>query len=404
MAYKNMVLVFAAVVCGLTLLSPHTDQSQPDISPVCVAVRVFDGNRFVGDLALPDFELLEDGKSQRIHAVYLVNKNTIERSEGDQDYHPDIARRFYLLFQMFEYQAKLLEAIRYLFNEELVIGDTVEIQTPMRNYRLSPAAFEAKPKDVLAEAMNDIAKKDILQGSMVYNGLLTELKRLVRRIGSGNPMAGLEIDTETEEIGLPILLMQCKQSLQKLEALRTIEESKLVRFAQALKVQPGQKFIFFIYQREYRPEISPLKIHELTGLYQDQPNIISDVQELFQYYHRDISLNTQALKETFADSGAILNFLFMNKTPEKASGIVMKEKSEDVFKAFTDISRATGGIVDTSQNPAAAIKNTLKTSEKYYLVYYTPESFIKDGTFKNIQVRIKDKDYRVVNRLGYIQN
>jgi hypothetical protein len=377
---------------------------KPGLQPAAipVAVRVFDGKQLVTDLALKDFEILENGIPRPVEALYFVDKNAIERRESDRDYRPDVSRKFYFLFQLFEYHPKLAEAIQYLFNQELLAGDSLEIQTPMRNYKLTPAAFANKSKNVLAEEMTNIVKKDITQGSLAYNNLLNELKRYVRAIGGTNPMEELETDTDTGEFGLEMLLLHYKETLAKMEALRQIDIDKFIRFAQALKNQSGQKFVFFIYQREYSPEISPTVIHEIMSNNQELPHVLEGIQELFMSYSRNISQNTQKLRESFADSSAHFNLIFMNKAPVQLARIVMREQSEDIFNAFSAVAQATGGIVDTSQNPAAGIETALKTSNKYYLLYFTPFSEATEGMFRSIKIRVKDRGYAVVNRQGYI--
>jgi hypothetical protein len=398
-----MTLIFLSL---MNRLSPANQQQaeKPGLrpAPIPVAVRVFDGKQLVTGLALKDFEILEDGIPRPVEALFFVDKNAIERQENDRDYRPDVSRRFYFLFQLFEYHPKLAEAIQYLFNQELLAGDSLEIQTPMRNYKLSAAAFANRPKNVLAEEMTNIVKKDIVQGSLAYNNLLNELKRNVRAIGGSNPMEELEMDTETGEFGLEMLLLHYKETLAKMEALRRIDIEKFIRFAQALKNQSGQKFVFFIYQREYRPEISPTAIQQIMGNNQELPHVLEGIQELFMSYSRNISQNTQKLRESFADSSAHFDLIFMNKAPVQLARIVMREQSEDIFKAFSAVAQATGGIVDTTQNPAAGIETALKTSNKYYLLYFTPFSEAKEGKFRSIKIRVKDRGYAVVNRQGYI--
>jgi hypothetical protein len=398
-----MILVFLSLTNRLSPVSQQqAENPRLRAAAIPVSVRVFDGNQLVTGLALKDFEILEDGIPRPVEALYFVDKNAIERQEPDQDDRPDVSRKFYLLFQLFEYHPKLADAITYLFDKELLAGDSLEIQTPMKNYKLSTAAFANKPKNVLAEEMTNFVKKDIVQGSMAYNNLLNELKRHTRAIGGANPMGALETDTETEEIGLEMLLVRYKEILSKMEALRRIDSDKFIRFAQALKNQSGQKFVFFIYQREYRPEISPSVIQRIMGTYQDAPHVIDGVQELFMSYTRNISENTQKMRESYADSSAHFNFIFMHKAPQQLARIVMREQSEDIFKAFSAVAQATGGVVYTSQNPAAGIETALETSNKYYLLYFTPLSEAREGIFRSLKIRVKDRDYTVVNRQGYI--
>lgn len=405
---KNIpVLIMTLIFLSLSnRLSPANQQQaeKPALraAAIPVAVRVFDGKQLVTGLALKDFEILEEGIPRPVEALYFVDKNAIERREAGQDLQPDVGRKFYLLFQLFEYHPKLAEAIRYLFDQELLPGDSLEIQTPMKNYKLSPAAFASKSKSVLAEEMTNIVKKDIVQGSLAYNSLLNDLKRHVRAIGGSNPMGGLETDTETDEIGLEMLLPRYREILSKMEALRRIDFDKFIRFAQALKNQSGQKLVFFIYQREFRPEISPAVIQGLMTAHQDAPHILEGIQELFMSYTRNISQNIQPMRESFADSSAYFNLIFLNKAPQQMARIVMREQSEDIFMAFSAVAQATGGTTYTSQNPAAGIEAALEASNKYYLLYFSPFSEAKKGMFRSIKIRIKDRDYTVVNRQGYI--
>lgn len=139
----------------------------------------------------------------------------------------------------------------------------------------------------------------------------------------------------------------------------------------------------------------------LTTMYQDQPNIQGDLQDLMQHYHRHPKPNIDLMKQAFADSSIFLNFIFMHKDPENISGIQMVEQSEDIFTIFSQIAEETGGIVDSSQNPAAAFKNGAEIAENCYLLYYYPADYKRDKKYKNIEVKVKNKDYRITHRQGY---
>jgi VWFA-related protein len=394
----------AAVLAILAfVLSPALSQEKAP-APVTVAVRVFDGEQFVDGLALRDFELLEDGVPQRIDALFKVDKNAVTRQEGEGPALPVTARRFHLLFQMYEYNPKVSEALRYFFNNALLPGDTLEIQTTMRNYSLTPAAFAKKPKDVLAKEMDDIVRRDINQGNFVYKGLIRDLRRIVQGIGGLNPIAGgdEESDSSVSSFGLEYLLNRYRESLQKMEALQSLDQNKIIAFAQALKKQDGKKFVFFLYQQEFRPEISPIMLNSLISVNQQDQNILADIHELFQVYHRDIFVDLQKIVQAYSDSSADFNFLLMKRTPEKFGGITMREQSEDVFQVFSQVAAATGGIAESTQNPAAEVKDALKTAETYYLLSYTPTSAVNEGKFKPITVKVREKNYKVLNRRGYI--
>jgi hypothetical protein len=371
-------------------------------APVPVVVRVFEGDRFVPDLNLKDFVIEEGGLPLTPEALFLVRKSTIERWEGRTDVRPDPSRRIVLLFQFTEYEDKIPRALEFLFLKELLPTDTLDIQTPMHNYRLTAAALAAKPREVLARELTRIVRKDIIEGGMAYNSALRELKRYVRLIG-GVGRTGLG-DTEGEVsdgTSLEQQLIQYREHLQQMEALRLVEEKKLVGFAEGMKPLNGQKLVFLVYQREFRPEISPQTADLIVMSNQDRPDILADVETLFAGYRRPVNLNREPIIKAFADSGMTFNFLFVNRQPERILGITMREQSEDVFKALSDAANATGGMINTSQEADASLASALKASEASYVLYYTSAIAAPPGTFINLKVSVKGKDYRVAHRAGY---
>ncbi|MBM3295983.1 MAG: VWA domain-containing protein [Candidatus Aminicenantes bacterium] len=397
---KNIAWGF--LLLGLTtapLSGPLEDAVAP--APVVVPLRVLDGDRFVDDLGIGDIELFEGDARREIEGLYFVRQAGIERREGPREFGPRVNRTFYLLFQMTDYNPKLSAAVDFLFNEALLPGDSLVIQTPLKAYSLSPQAFALKTKKELAAEMNGLIKKDIKTGNAEFNSLLNDLKRLVRNIAGISPMAGIDSDYTTSQAGLEYMLSRYKETAQKIESQRLMDERKILGFGRQLKGVAGRKVVFFIYQREFRPEMQPMVLNTLLTNAQDQPTVMSDLQDLFHLYSRDVSLNTERITNTFADAGITLHFIFMNKEPENVSGIVMREQSEDVFKAFTLVARATGGVVDSSHNPTAAFKKAADHSEDYYLLYYTGAGKETGGEFRRITVRLKNPRYAVSHRLGY---
>jgi len=365
-------------------------------------VRVFEGGKFVDDLGLKDIELFESDVPAIPEALFLVRRGQIERREGAADVRPDLSRRLSLLFQLNEYSNKIREAIEYFFTNELMPGDTLEIQTPVRNYRLSAQHLAAKPRNILAEELTKIVRKDIMQGNAAYNSLLRELKTVVRLItwaghGEVSDSEG-EINSDTP---LEVQLTNYRQNLQEMEVMRSMTDANLAAYASKLRALPGQKFVFIFYQREFRPELDSNILAGMMRSYQDRPDIMADLQSIFPLYQRSTTLNYAKLRQLFADSLANVNFLFMNKQSERVLGITMREQSEDVFKALSTIAEATGGIVDSSQNPAASIKTAAKAADSYYLLFYTPVVSVPPGTFLDLKVKVKGQNYKVVHSAGH---
>ncbi len=395
----GLVLVAALARAGQE--SPGSNS--PRVVPVPITVRVFDGNRFVSDLSLEDFEIEEAGMAVHPEALFLVSKDTIERREGRAVAPPDVSRKIVLLFEMSEYHNKIPEALDSLFGSEILPGDTLEIETPMRNYALTRAALASKPRAQLARELADIVRKDIMQGSMAYNSALRDLKRAVRLIG-GVGRTGLG-DTEGEVddgSSLEQHLAKYNEDLQQMELLRAVDEAKLTAFAQRMKSRPGQKLAFFVYQREFRPEINPQTLETLMMSNQDRPDILAALQTTFPLYKRPIEVDRERIMQMFADSGMDFQFLFMNRQPERISGITMREQSEDVYRVLSAAAEATGGGTDTSQNPAVSLAKAFKASELSYVLLFSPATSAPPGTFISLDVKVKGRDYRVVHRSGYL--
>jgi hypothetical protein len=401
--------IFLCLLASAGLFAQEAVQTRywkPETSQVGIPVRVFDGKTFVSDLALGDFELFENGVAQKLNAVFLMNKSTIERKEGQADIPPDAFRRFYVMIQATDYHPKLKNAVDYLFNEELKPGDSLDIQTPMRNYKMSSESLATKSQKTLANELNDIIRKDVGQGGMAYNTMLRDLKRLVRLISgiSGTSLDDTEGDVEAfgaEAGGLERYLSEYKNTMVRMESLRQADDAKLVQFARSLKEVDGQKYVIYIYQREFRPEISSQTLNSLMMKNQDRYDIQGDIQELFTYYSRPFVVNYQKVDEAFADAGVDFNLLFILKQPERIMGITMREQSEDTFKALSQVSAATGGVVTTTVNPDSALKEMFQAANRNYILYFTPSAESKAAGFKKLEVRVKGKNYRIVTRSGY---
>jgi len=402
-------LIFSIVFLFLSfILLAQVEKHEVIVTNIEVAARVLEGNQFINDLTIEDFELYEDGILQKIEALYLVNKANIEREETLKRFNPALSRHYYLLFQITDYNPKLEEAIDYFINQVLQPEDTLMIWTSIKRYNLSSNAIKTMPRETISKEMQKIIRKDTKIGAMQYRDLMRSLTRLVRSISSGGTGMGVMTDMETDStssmFGLDTTLPRYRDALQKMENLRIVDEKMLIQFANILKRQEGENIVFFFYQREFRPEIQSSTLNTMISMNQDNPSVMGDLQDLFQAYHREIQFDTDKIKQAFADSSILFNFIFMNMTPKNVPGVHMREQSEDVFSTLSEAAKATGGIVDSSQNPAAGFKNALDTSQYYYLLYYSPKNYIKDGKFKHITVKLKNKDYRITHRAGYYAN
>jgi len=386
--------IVAAAGFVLVLAAPFSGQQithRAGVINVEVPVRVFSGDRFVDRLTIDDFEVFEDGEPQQVEAVYLIRKTDIRREEGDSTIRPGVGRTFVFLFEMREWLPEVEAAIDYFFDEVIIPGDGLAFITPVRPYRMKPDAFSRGSKETIRDQLVAKVKNDIIFSGSQHTNLLMELRQ-----DAGS------------------LDMQAYRShLDQLEALRNIDERDLIAFARELKRQEGQKTVFLFYQKELLPELDLKAWNETTTVLSDEVYTVMDMADLLELYKRESLFSVDAVKKAYSDSSMSIHFLFITKTRSMGldltemrppTGVIMVDKSEDIFSAFAEIARATGGITDSSQNVGAAFAKAAAASENYYLLYYRPRAYRADGAFREIKVRVKGGNYRVTHRAGYFAN
>ena len=366
-----------------------------------VPVRVYDGDVFLDNLSIDDFELYEDGKLQMIEAVYLIKKKSIEKEEksGDEEdtrtaYRPEVSRYFVFIFSVYDYLPKIQDILDYFFDQVYLPGDTLNIATPVKTYNLNPKAIAANlSNDEIKKRMELILQRDIRVANGTYHTLMRDLESFA-----------LETDAENYI-----------RTLRELQQFRYVDLQVLEGFASYLKAREGQKHVFLLYQQESIPLIgdffdmtsADIEIYDPTrpeGLTMASQSYITDILQ-------SLTFDTEKIKNLFADSSIAAHFLYVTKPlidsvdilrQGSQRGLRHRDITEDVYNAFLQIAKDTGGIVESSANVSKAFQKAAFASENYYLLYYTPKEYTADGKFRNIKVRIKGRNFRVNHRAGYI--
>jgi hypothetical protein len=419
---KKALLLTACVFLGLSLFSQEIFIKQSVVVNVEVPVRVFKDGKFVGNISIDDFEIFEEDIPQKIEAVYLVKKKTVEKREEKKRFSPETKRNFILLFEVSEYFARMGEAINYFAHKVLMPGDNLIVITPVKAYMLKDNTFVIKTREEIANRLKGILRKDVMTGNSEYRNTISDLTTLAsslsEKLKSGSIAAPSRLTEEDESeeglesywvdphsgMDLDEQLIYYGSLLHKLEILRKINQMKLSDFARFLKYKEGQKYVFLFYQREYLPQIEPRILNQYISLFQQRPDIVSTITRLFDFHRRDVSFDVDQIKQAYSDASVSIHFMYITTPPPRAFGVRMEEHSEDLFAPFKEMAEATGGFVDSSSNPVSLFKNALDVSENYYLLYYSPKNYAGDGKFKNIKVRVRNKDYKVTHRSGYFAN
>jgi len=408
------------LACLVPLLAPAQDivpvqdiRHETATVNIEIPVRVFRGGDFVDGLTIGDFEVTDNGRPQRIEALYLVKRAAIERKSGTTAFDPATDRHFYLLFEVGEFDPKIPEAVDHFVRNVLLPGDELAISTPLKTYRMKGDVLLTSAKEAISRQITGIVRHDTLVGYAEYRSIIEELKSLARSVAGFSPGdfgggSGIPTDPFSSATSLATgssieeQLQNYSDLLSRLQSLRVIDRDRLLQFASHLNGLSGEKNVFLFYQREYIPKLDPKVLAMFGVAYNERMDIVQTLNNLFQFYHRDVPLDLAEINRAFADSATAVHFLFLARPAERSEGIVMAEQSEDIFTVFSQMSRATGGIATSSANISALMKGAAEASENYYLLYFTPDAYRADGTFHDLRVTVKGGGVRVVHRAGYI--
>jgi hypothetical protein len=420
---KKVMLFSSIVFISLALFSQQIKEEATVIN-IEVPVRVFSGNTFIDNLTIDDFEVFENGKPQSIEAVYFVKKRSVERSHEKKRFAPKTARNYFLFFELTEYHPKIGDAIEYFIHNVLTPGDNLSVVTSMKTYRMKNIAFEVTSKEEITKQLTKIVRRDSLTGNSEYRFMIDEIAGMAQSLTQFMGQARLTIggieDGLVDNITMPITelssnnpaaarsfeeqLTLYENYVFKLENLRKVSQEKMLNFAELLRKKEGQKYVTIFYQREFIPQVDPKILNQALSLYQDRPIILQTISNIVDFYRREIQINTELIKQTYADCSISIHFLFLTTPKDPQYGVHFADHSEDIFSAFREMAISTGGFIDSSSRADLLFKAAVEASENYYLLYYSPESYSADGQFREIKVKVKNKDYRISHRAGYFAN
>jgi VWFA-related protein len=383
----------AALVLTLCAQELHYEAGVVNIE---VPVRVFDGDRFVDNLTINDFQVFEDGKPQKIVALYLIRKTEVRKEEAPDfpktkpaqkiKTGPETQRNFLLIFELLDPMPKVNEAIDYFFREVFRKGDQVTIVSPKGTYRFKQELFDRVRPSEVARQIKANLRKDILAGSTDYRRVIQDIKIL-------------DVDEAMDpDIKARLILNDIRELRERI----TINDQGIRQLAQTLKTQEGRKIVFLFYEKE--------EIVIPVSKYVDGDS------EYAREARRPTEDNVKDIEKIFADASMTVNFIFLTNSTTSTFDITDLRRKEGpggdgrsltdvsgrIFEAFREMSQASGGTTESSTNALAAFKKTVTASENYYLLYYVPSEYKADGKFKEIKVTVKGKHYQVSNRSGYI--
>jgi len=240
------------------------------------------------------------------------------------------------------------DAVTYFFNQVLTPNDQLIIYTPARAYGFSKNTL-SKPRGELITTMKERLRGDSAACSSNYTIILNEMKGLAAALEGGQTTGA------DAQAGIKNSLTLYRQEMENLRTLRQVNESLLMKIVDMFKTQQGKNHLVMLYEAEFRPIPNRETLSRLRSI----PEIAFIVAELFASDDQKAPLDAQKFIEIFGESKLTLHFLYIK--PKDTSTVQdFKEHSADMYDVFTKIAKATGGIVETTANPEAALKSLVK--------------------------------------------
>jgi len=391
--------------------SPQTPAPQQPIRSATLLVEVdtivTDGKgQFVTGLTADDFEVLEDGKPQRIERIYSVAGSAVtpssapSRAEAAAVPAPSVPatappRTFVLLLDQEHLQAgafkRLQEAAITFLSSEFKPGDVggVVIGSTMVGNRLTSDREEllTNVRNAKASSAQTARRLDLLEWPpfkseaeairiALFNDRDVIAQAVRRACPPDDPLICKNLDIE------PLILNKARTVVGELRppAMRTVRT--LQALASGLARLPGRKTIvlmtegFFVEESwaDLRQIVgtaarSNVRIYSLDGRGLDTRQV-NDMQQL-----------------GVMDPGG--------STPLEAYNTV--EDGPNMLAVDT------GGYAIRHTNKFAdALAEIGRDTSNYYVIGYSPANASNDGSFRKISVRVKRPGLRVRARRGYI--
>ncbi len=362
---KRQKLVFPAIsfLVFFTLNSfskLEAKSIQPEERAVLIFLQAFDKENFVDNIAASDLEISLDGSPLKIDGLVLVKGSKVKRTEGKAIASPILPRVLILEFRGYQYEQKLGQVVEQLFRHPYSPTDMISLVTPVKPYGFSEQTLRDYSVEQLINAGLTVLKRDISSTGQKQLDIIQEMTRLILDL----PQATSPRD----------VLREYQQNLENLKMLRLFDEATIRRAVDFYAPTRAQKRYIVICQQEFLPTPSAEMMERLLS-HQDT---MFQASELFRKIESAEGIELEPLISELTSSGIVLDLLYFKTNPRVRPEIQLRELSTDMFDIYSKIARATGGMVEATNTPAAQLKKILTNSENYYLISCTLEGQATD--------------------------
>jgi hypothetical protein len=410
--------IYFVMTCGFLLMvytllpnpSPIAAQEEVTVVAVEVPVRVLQKGQFVKDLTKEDFEIYENGVLQPITGFEVRSRSIsvpVDVSEEEMKIKPE-KRLLLLIFNIFDYQDYVGEAIDYFFANMFRKGDRVIVLTEGSLFPIETGKSVAKVAHDVKDSLKQFKVISSMQILSAYQNLRSEADRLILALQGPNPMpwdqAVMAFYRNYERIWLEYKRQFITPDLELYRNL-----------IKKIKAEEGEKWALCFQQREMFPELKnegrlERLIRELVDTPSEDPlkttqqrNVRSMQMQLQRLFDVSGDVPTEALKNLFMEANITFHLLLLKSLrPMVEQDFELREVAKDYEDCFRQISFSTGGHTVFSNKVVAAMEEASQTEDYYYLLVYSPKEDPAEKPLA-IDVKVKKKGLDVIHLKQFLR-
>jgi len=404
-------VIFLLAGSGPAYPPPQEDtQEEVTVTAVEVPVRVLEKGQAVRGLSRDDFEVYENGVKQEITHFEIISKKISppEAAAAPAQERQTRKRLFLLIFNIFDYDDSVGEAIDLFFRDVFEPGDQVTAITEDMVLSLGQAKKADELVLNLKQGLHKYKAISVQNTQRVFRELRYEADRLL------NALRG----TQADNFSLDQAMIRFFENYQNVwDAYRRQYLMPDVAFYQALtrkiRTIEAEKWAICFQQRDLFPELkSASRLETEIRNWVDSQVTPEDqikarmVQARQQDLQRRLALSELVSPDLFRDIflNADVTFhlvLLKSFRTLQDQDFELKEIAQDYEESFRKISRATGGYLALSNRPAEALLEAVQTEDYHYLLVYSPAG-ISAKQKREIEVRVKRSGAEVSFLKNYV--
>lgn len=371
-------------------------QSPPDFEAETalmeIEVRVTDGRgQAVADLAKEDFELLENGRRQRIATFEFVHRLEPPGTEdppdapratptnAQEDANSKLRRSTFIYVATRgrrEDRPQIFSAVKEFIDENLAPGVFVS---------LGGSPFTSRRSDLHGELEEMLGRGAAgPDGGTLVDTLAVDL---ARDIEYGDSLETLVEDTNDE------FEDQLEEIADRAALYRRLRMYEYIDLIRALSIYPGRKIVVLF----------------TTGLPVDEENI--DIMKVLEdeatkarvrFFVSDVSRLTASPPGGDAESAGNMASLFGDVLNNGFNS--QAQRRQDNQDGLYEVARRTGGRAVLNSNDFGEVFDVVdRETSDYYLLGYYPRNTEQRGRLRRIRVRVQPKGLRVSHQRGYYE-